>query len=263
MTEDGVIRYEAGLQPDFSLDRLHDTGDSIEGGLNVNRFLCDQHGGLYLLRSPKEASAIKIDIATELSSVGLIDAGGNYSFRSLSEQAQFMDYCRSLDIETCVPVAYTANGLIVKYVEGVSMDRYLKDGQLDVVTIVLTNVHAAHRKGVVFGDRWARNTIITDNQRSVEVDFDIALEGECAKDFEIAQLLYHLLHFSPHRTQLLAIIKDFYSDKERLADYDVERLCGFLERYCAFFGEGEYEGIAGGIASPVQELVSYFRSHEV
>jgi tRNA A-37 threonylcarbamoyl transferase component Bud32 len=55
------------------------------------------------------------------------------------------------------------------------------------------DMYKAHSEGVVYGDRWSENILITPKGNIVNIDFDIEIFGSYAKEFEAAQVAYYIL----------------------------------------------------------------------
>lgn len=79
----------------------------------------------------------------------------------------------------------------------------------DYVRGAIANINRAQKSGIVDGDRWSPNAMVIEGNSKVEIDFDISSEGDfgrCAS-LGLAQLLYHLIHFSgTNRKRLESII---------------------------------------------------------
>ena len=236
---------------------LQPTGDILKGELNNNYVLRDSEGVLYIWRIPKENPAVLTAIQDELTHTGFLIGGGSYRFRSISEQVDFMNSASQAGLKT-PPVLFTDGyGILTPFIQGVPYDVYLRQGDLAATARVLDNMYPAHRMGIVFGDRWVKNTIVTPDEDIVEVDFDIALEGSYAKEFEITQTLYHMIHFSLNRSAMTAYLRHYFSQTKTMADYNSSVVSIFLQKYSEYFKDREYEGIGGDIRKEISELILY------
>lgn len=157
------------------------------------------------------------------------------------------------------------------FVEGIRLDKYLlsdspESKDLRVVNNTLNNFITAHRRGIIFGDRWVTNTIILPTMETVELDYDIELVGEqrVSATFELSQVLYHLVHFANgNRLNILEHISSFFMNQsETLEDYDFPSLVKFLQGHTVFFwGKWAKEGKTyEGIIPPTIEVTALIDS---
>ncbi|MDP2649482.1 MAG: hypothetical protein Q8P10_01420 [bacterium] len=229
-----------------SVTVLISTGQRLMGGLNNNYILADPEGRFYVWRVPKRRIKIFGEIEEELRQTGFLDSGGIYGFRKPMEQVQFMEETSRLGLKNHAPLYTDGHGILLPYIEGILLDQYLSRGNMNATFQVLENLSLAHSMGVVYGDRWVKNTIVTEREDVVEIDFDMKLGGKYAKEFEMAQILYHLLHFSSDRRNVLNFLKGYLKSKKLSESYDVSALCLFLFGYMKYFEGKEYEEKIGG-----------------
>jgi hypothetical protein len=160
------------------------------------------------LRSPKEANsrAIAYDLITnDFTNSGAIDSGLVFRIRTVHEQAIFQN---RLVEEGIIPeeyryIVYSDHSMVLPFIEGELLNEYLlrtqneQDLQL-VINNTFRGLKEAHSKQIVLGDRLVPNTIVLPDLRVVEFDFDVEIIGDVkiAAAFEIAQAVYHIIHFS-------------------------------------------------------------------
>ncbi len=234
---------------------LQATGDILKGELNNNYVLRDSEEKLYVWRIPKENPTVLTAIQDELTHTGFLTSGNSYRFRSIPEQIDFMNSTSQARLKT-PPVLFTnGHGILMPFIQGVPFDVYLRQGNLVATARVLDNMYAAHRVGIVFGDRWVKNTIVTPDEDIVEIDFDIALEGNYTREFEIAQTLYHMIHFSLDRAAIIAFIHHYFSQTKIMADYNSSVVSLFLQKYSEYFKDRKYEGVEGDIRKEINSLI--------
>jgi hypothetical protein len=74
---------------------------------------------------------------------------------------------------------------------------YLQNGgknQATLLPAIFLDIRRAHRSGFIYGDQNAENMLI-GTQGFTHIDFDIAISGETAREFEIAELSIHILRY--------------------------------------------------------------------
>ena len=81
------------------------------------------------------------------------------------------------------------------------------------------------------------NTLLTA-EGVVEVDFDIALQGPTAKEFELGKLLYHLLFYASDREQKLAYLQGYLNRNSAIFShgYDLATVQLFIRTHLQVFG---------------------------
>lgn len=234
---------------------LQSTGDILKGELNNNYVLRDSEGILYVWRVPKENPTVLIEIQNELTYTGLLTSGCSYRFRSVLEQVDFMNLTHQARLKTPLVLFNDDHGILMSFIQGTPFDIYLRQGNLAAIALVLDNMYSAHQIGIVFGDRWVKNTIVTPDEDIVEIDFDIALGGIYSREFEIAQTLYHIIHFSLNRRDALKYILDYFSQTKIMRAYYTSAVRFFLKKYSEYFKDGNYENIKGDIRSEIDGLI--------
>ena len=234
---------------------LHPTGTVLQGTLNYIFVFSDQNGHLYTWRTPKEHPKILPQIHQDLLGTGFLTNGSSYKFRTIKEQANLMEKARLSNLSSLLPIYVDEFGLLSPFVEGTPYDKYLLSGEITATKNVLDNIILSHRQNVVYGDRWTKNTIIKPNEDIVEIDFDIELVGEFAQEFELAQLLYHIVFFSSRRNEMISFLRAYFeSSSANLAQYKISAVRKFLFNYANYFQDKPFEGISG-VQQEIIELI--------
>lgn len=240
---------------DYQKNIFYPTGEILSGGLNTNRILKSQSGERFILRESQDNPITLAAIEREFQAAGFLDYGGTFYLRNSTEQAEFMIMAAQQLLPVVQPTQTTSGTMILPFIEGIALDTYLKQGHTNAVHTALQNLYNAHKKGIVYGDRWIKNSIVTPENNVIEIDFDIALEGPCAAEYEIAQTLYHMLHFSTNRPDLLNELYTHFQNVSLIQCYNPHIIKQFLINYGQFFQEEPYENISGGIQKEIQLLL--------
>lgn len=184
----GALKLPEGME-------LADDSVVIPQG-NLNRMVPVHYKSrLYLLRLPRtieEVTPTHEALAIEYEGLGFTALGGGYRFRTLTEQVEFVQRCQALGLG--VGRLERWDGLtIARYEPGIRLSHYNRMAEADAgVTLhFLDTVVLAHREGVVLGDRWTPNALVTPVGDVVHVDFDINLSGPVAREFELSQAIYY------------------------------------------------------------------------
>jgi len=256
-TSDKTEKHFLIFTPDSEeVKTLYPTGEVLQGTLNYNFVFSDRNGNLYVWRTPKEHPEILPQIHQDLLGTGFLTNGGSYRFRTIKEQINFMEKARRLNLRNTVAIYADEFGILLPFIPGTPYDTYLRRGGITATRNVLDNIIAAHRQNIVYGDRWAKNTIVQPSKSIVEIDFDIELMGENAQEFELAQLLYHILFFSSRRKEMLEFIESYLQINQiAIAQYKLSVVEEFLSNYANYFQDKPSEGIPGGIKQEITELI--------
>ncbi len=246
---------------------LYPTGDVLQGHLNYIFVFSDRKGNFYTWRIQKEHPEILPKIHQDLIGTGFLTNGGSYKYRRIEEQVNFMKKACQLNLRV-IPVIYTDNfGILSPFIQGITYHKYLLLGGITATKNVLDNIRVSHKHNIVYGDRWAKNTIVQQDESIIEIDFDIELRGEIAKEFEMAQLLYHILLFSSRRREMLKFLDNYLRDNQLdLAQYDIFVVKKILSNYANYFADQPSEGMSGGIRQEIAELIkmlSFYSRQEI
>ena len=234
---------------------LYPTGEVLQGTLNYIFLFLDRNNNLYTWRTPKEHPEILPQIHRDLLGTGFLTSGSRYQFRTLQEQVNFMEKASQANLQSLMPVYADKFGILSPFIQGTPYDQYLRSGGIKATANVLDNIITAHNQNIVYGDRWTKNTIVKQDEPIVEIDFDIELIGANAQEFEMAQLLYHILFFSNRREELLKFLKGYLHHERALVRHNLSVVKKFLCNYIDYFQDKSVEGISGGIKQEIAELI--------
>ena len=215
------------------------TDQKLHSALNNNWVVEDEEEKKYVLRIPKENSSQILFIREEYESIGYVENGSEYKFRTLEEQASFTEKC-SLNNLPVPQIRYVDQVVMLRdFVEGVSLDIFLKQEESQaIIENHISTIIKAHKRDIVFGDRWGSNEICTRENKIIYIDFDIELTSKNAKEFEIAQVLYHCILQSKNKKEAVSIIKDLFTENLFLS-YNQKRFVEFLQGHLRYFSRRE------------------------
>ncbi|HRN69859.1 MAG TPA: hypothetical protein PLS49_01630 [Candidatus Woesebacteria bacterium] len=222
---------------------------SFQGGLNESVIFSlntEASENSVVLRFPKseEARAITHNtIKKEYDAIGATENGIDFRFRNISEQADLIRKAINYGLKVLDYIDTTDSAMLMQYIQGIPLHQYVqqdsKNINPEVIESVLINMMHAHWNGIVFGDRWATNTIIISDEDFVELDFDIELIGdtETVTSFELSQTLYHLMHFSGNNRDFMSeTILDIYLKNQNFLNmYDLDKISPFLRGQTEYF----------------------------
>ena len=238
MKQKYIYHLDAGKAPvrkTKSVIVLVPTGENFNGAINQNIVLKDTKGNKYLLRTAKGVPP-PVVMDEQLTVSGFFAKGGRYVVRDPKEQVKFMKILKKFGLKAIEPLQIDKYGILLPFIEGMGMDAYLQSGNIIAVEKALNNLLHSHTKGVVYGDRWVKNTMITASGDTIELDFDIALEGENTKEFELAQTFSYIFYFSSNRKQSLQFLRAYMKKhKEKFDGYNLDIISHFTRNYATFY----------------------------
>jgi len=232
--------------------KLKFTDQTLHGALNNNWVVKDKEEKKYVLRIPKENPPQIPLIRDEYEIIGYAKNGSKYRFRTSEEQFSFTEKCFLSGIP--VPrTSYSDNKAILReFIEGTTLDNFLKKtNNTSVIEDYLKTIVKAHEKGIILGDRWGPNTIVAPEKNLVEIDFDIDLTAEDAREFEIAQILSYCLLWSRNKTGAIKSIIDLVNSDKFDGFYDGCRISEFLHGHEEYFRKKEF----GSIKREVENII--------
>lgn len=191
------------------------------------------NGGLYLLRFPRneaERRPVITALRQEYEGLGFIALGGSWKLRSLAQQVEFSRLCEQRQVPMC-RLESVDGWFLAEYHEGLRLSRYLcrEDANPEVVIAFLESVVAANKQGLVIGDRWTPNVLVT-NGDILHIDGDIHLEGDVASEFELAQAIHYGSQSANPAVQ--ETVANWLIDRVGLEEYyDMEIVDYFLQTH--------------------------------
>lgn len=229
----------------------------LEGQLNIHRFLQDGDR-VVLERLPRENRQILTSIHNEYGFMGFNDLHGTVRRRTPAEQVKFASLAASHGLSVLTPLNIGDGKVYYPYLSNILMlDEYLPTASLIdaqvLVYRIFDDLYKAHRRGIIYGDRWSHNMLVLPDARFVHVDFDLEISGPPAKEFEIAQTAYYILS-AGKRTVLETLSRVMIAKNWFQVDW-VEL---FLRGHANYFSSTKY----GGIHKETEELIRLLKLQE-
>lgn len=239
----------------------------LEGALNVNLL----RPGPTILgvprrvlhRFPKENTTILKSIAHEYHEIGFTQVGGRFRRRSQDEQIRFTKRCAEAGLSVLPPFADEGSHVENIFLENAeTMDIFLAHAT-DEETALFTHglymdMYKAHKAGVVYGDRWSENILITPKRNIVNIDFDIEIFGSYAREFEAAQVAYYILAGAKAKVvpQLARLLSVPY------ANLDMRQVETFLKGHAKHFDANKkYGNLKNEVDTLVELMYKEYESY--
>lgn len=252
------LRHEIDHLGIETYQELHRTSKVFVGALSDNWVYTPstQSPECYVLRVPKspiDREWVVQSIQSEYNGIGATDLGISFRLRTIAEQVALIDALALHGLQTINYLEVSEDTILFPFVRGVGLNAFVAqvdtEGKFSVIKNILYHLATAHKNGIIFGDRWCKNTLVLDNGDFAEIDFDIELLGpqDARAAFEMSQTLYHLVHFSQkNRLLVTSQLARFVREHEDIfGTYDSECILHLLTRQTEYFlNRGvPYEGI--------------------
>lgn len=223
----------------------------IIGELNTHFFVTDDHDMVFLKRIPKDNVALIDAIKKEYTETRFLPLGGSFRRRSLEEQIHFATVAAALGLRV-LPSHITEDGVAYyPYLEGArSMQEYFcsSNASGSIVDQLFNDLHRAHTQGVIYGDRWLPNILVTKEGEVIHIDFDIEIFGAHAIEFEVAQVIYYTLLAGKDR-----VASDVITNIGHKPWFDPSMVAIFLNASAQYFKSSKYGGIEHLVTSVLSE----------
>lgn len=225
-----------------------------QGNLNKNLVVTDSIGQEYVIRQENpQGRALELPfVEAEYKSVGFLDHPQNgFRMRTPKEQHQLAMLLEENGIRATRVIYSNEDIQVMRYEKNATSLADLwnnGDPRAPVATgLALIKLAESHSKGLLLGDRWGPNELLTADGEIMFVDFDIEIFGPEVKEFEMASMLYFNSYFAQQRGSvedlkgLTETYKKFIASSLFAKLYSKSLLLDYLTRYFSYFAnEGKY-----------------------
>lgn len=232
-----------------------DGKEKLVGELNVNSFVIDDHGSVFLERQPRDNNDIITSLNKEYEYLGFFEFGGSFRKRTLTEQLKFTHGSSANGLKVVPLLKVSREGVAyMPFIEGAkTLDKFLESAEstaaAGVIKDIWTDLKRAHSVNIVYGDRWSRNILITQEKQLLHIDFDLEISGGCAKEFEVAQVAYYVgIGLKNANLRKLAHLMT------SSVWYDMEMVKHFLARHVEYFKGKPFGDDMGNIQLLVRQI---------
>lgn len=237
-----------------------------QGKLNFNFLGYDSSTKKYLLSIPRNNPVIIRVINKEYRGVGFFKLGGSFRLRSTREIVRLYKQCAKIGIRVPRIIDYGDYYIFREFIEGRLFQDALSDSlnASRLVISYLTQIMQMHSRGIVLGDRWGPNEIVTPDDKIVFFDFDIELK-KIGKEMELAQAIYYSIQFSFRRRESAKAIcawLDLFPEKQ----YCWSKVAILLRGHDSYFKlnttsyDVQYDNISHYLKIILQKMVRFAKS---
>lgn len=241
LTQHGLTRSDNDAQP-------------AQGFLNTVHLAEDAAGQKYVLRIGRgdNRADIKEYITRQIKFLGAEEMGATLAYRSIAEQAQFMQSLAAAGINTPEIAGYDQDWMLMRFAQGHSLSQLFASqppqDAAQAAAAVLDALIDVHKKGICLWDRWGGNELIDDKLNICFIDFDLRINfpadvsAKTQTALDLAFMLRGCLQFSLDADITAAALRDTIRRRHDFAQiYDVKSLARFIDGQLDFYN-AEYAG---------------------
>ena len=217
--------------------------------LNTNTLVVDAAGNLMCWRQRMEDThGVQIYLAALYEAMGLLALAGRLRVRTMDEQVVFSQRCRQAGVKVPAVIRSGNNWMLSTYIPGETLKDSLEKGsRTQVISLFLTGLQQAHRRGIALMDRWGGNEIVTPEEDIVFLDFDVQVTFAGARPFaaltafDLAVAMRACCLWSPDKEMALTQLQSWWRENGRF--YDSSLLARFLAGACDFYAH--FDSLSG------------------
>ncbi|MBD2677413.1 MULTISPECIES: hypothetical protein [Nostoc] len=199
-------------------------------------------GDRYVFRARRDVSTEAGDAYMQYmyEATGFIQNGGSFKLRNIADEVDFLQ--RALAAGLPVPkLIYAAEDwMLIEYVTGKTLFEFLEAGEVKFLPKIVQEMNLAHRRGIIYADRWGGNEMIDAEGNVRMIDFDIEWFYEGGNDgtleaLEMAWTIFNSMRVTSRRDDLLNIVETEVLPSLKLWGYNISKMKTFIEGLCNFY----------------------------
>lgn len=236
----------------------------LAGEFNTNVFVLAD-GRAALMRIPRRNDSMLASIFHEYRAIGFVADGGRVKRRTPEEQYAFSRQAAMERLRVLPPLSFDSSKKIYYPLlpHAQTLDVFMQDAAEEdrsrVIHQLVDDLHAAHTRNRVYGDRWAGNMLVDRKFGLLHIDFDIELLGPHAHELEVAQVTYHTLWSGRSSVvPTLAHILFLY----QYGWFELSRTTRYLRGLARYFSQTKVGGVEDDVEMLI-DLIQSQRHHEV
>ncbi|MDB9475035.1 hypothetical protein [Dolichospermum circinale] len=171
---------------------------------------------------------------------GFIQNGGSFKLRNIAEEADFLKRALADGLPVPKLIHAEADWMLIEYVTGKTLLEFLEAGEVKFIVNIIQEMNLAHRRGIIYADRWGGNEMI-DQQGNVRmIDFDIEWFYTGGNDgtleaLEMAWTIFNAMRITSHREALLNLVESQVVPSLKTWKYDFSKMKSFIAGLCKFY----------------------------
>lgn len=218
--------------------------DRITSGYDVvnHMLLIRTSSNRYVFRARQEHTSLDVSesyMRAVHECTGFLSMGGDFKLRTISEEVNFMKQALALGLPVPRIISADTDWMLIEYIEGQMLYKLLEAGEVRIFLKMLQELHLAHEKGIIYGDRWGGNEIVESGGNIHMIDFDSEwlYEGNqpgILENLEMANIIFHSLRVTTERDALLELIELNALPMLKAWGYQLDLIKKFIAGFCDF-----------------------------
>lgn len=227
---------------------------------------------VFRMRRESSASLIFDYLSCIYRYTGFLELGGVFRLRDMPGETAFMRRAQAAGLPVPRLLRDAGDWILMEFIQGRTATSAVESGDLSVVPLVVEALHAAHRQGVIYGDRWGDNELIETEGRVRVIDFDVEWQlltpqPGLLEALEVAVYLFNSLRLTCDRPGMLALTQQQLVPRLRAWGYDMGRIADIAEGLGRFYLDPNKlrnkwslsDSLYVDLAAPTAQLVQHLR----
>lgn len=204
---------------------------------------------------------------------GFIQNGGSFKLRNIAEEADFLKQALADDLPVPKLIYAEQDWMLIEYVTGKTLLEFLEDGEVKFLKNIIQEMNLAHRRGIIYADRWGGNEMIDAEEKVRMIDFDIEWFYQGGNDgtleaLEMAWTIFNGMRITTNREDLLNLVECQIVPSLKAWGYDFYKMQNFIQGLCNFYLDPNKpsnqwslpKSLYLRMAEPANRLVNMFNS---
>ncbi|MEB3177540.1 MAG: hypothetical protein VKL59_00630 [Nostocaceae cyanobacterium] len=202
---------------------------------------------------------------------GFIQNGGSFKLRNIADEVDFLKRALAAGLPVPKLIHAEQDWMLIEYVSGKTLFEFLEAGEIKFLPKVLQEMNLAHKRGIIYADRWGGNEMIDPVGNVRMIDFDIEWFYEGGNDgtleaLEMAWTIFNAMRVTSKRDDLLNLVETEVLPSLKAWGYQISKMKKFIKGLCDFYLDPNKPSnnwslpttLYVSMAEPANRLVSMF-----
>jgi len=196
----------------------------------------------YVFRARRDISAEAGDAYMQYmyEATGFIQNGGSFKLRNIADEVDFLKRALAADLPVPKLIHADKDWMLIEYITGKTLFEFLEVGEVKYLPYILQELNLAHRRGIIYADRWGGNEMIDPEGNVRMIDFDIEWFYQGGNDgtleaLEMAWTIFNAMRVTSTRDDLLKIVQTEVLPSLKAWGYQISKMKNFIEGLCNFY----------------------------
>lgn len=199
-------------------------------------------GDRYVFRARRDVSTEAGDAYMQYmyEATGFIQNGGSFKLRNIADEVDFLQRALAAGLPVPKLIHAAEDWMLIEYVTGKTLYEFLEVGEVKFLPKIIQEMNLAHRRGIIYADRWGGNEMVDDEGNVRMIDFDIEWFYQGGNDgtleaLEMAWTIFNSMRVTSRRDDLLKIVETEVLPSLKIWGYDISKMKNFIEGLCNFY----------------------------